>query len=149
MKKSFLRSDKAILIIPSLALFIALIQWGIFLTTDLTEWKGGGFGMYTTLHPNTARTIWLEYDFNGFRVLQRPDELQKRIVEEKSFGERSSDVAAWFKNEMQKMRYFPYRSRLESFAKDFKAIANQSGQKISNICIKVGELKLNPKTDEY
>lgn len=48
-------------VVPALALVIALIQLIVTHTSTLTPWKGGGFGMYSEIHPN-KRQLWLISD---------------------------------------------------------------------------------------
>lgn len=45
-------------LVPALALLIATLQLIVSSLSTLTPWKGGGFGMYSELHPN-KRQLWL------------------------------------------------------------------------------------------
>lgn len=45
-------------LVPVLALLIATLQLMISSLSPLTPWKGGGFGMYSEIHPN-KRQLWL------------------------------------------------------------------------------------------
>ena len=47
---------KYFLIVLPILVAINQMYWSNF--SDLTRWKGGGFGMYTCMHYNT-RTLWL------------------------------------------------------------------------------------------
>lgn len=41
-------------------LLIAHTQLYFYTYSDLSSWKGGGFGMYSEPHPNSSRSIWIE-----------------------------------------------------------------------------------------
>ena len=45
-------------IAPILMLCVALIQLLLSQSSTLSRWRGGGYGMYTTFHPNFTQ-IWL------------------------------------------------------------------------------------------
>jgi hypothetical protein len=48
------------IILICLPILVALSQIYFYQTSDLTSWKGGGFGMYSDAHPNSSRNIWIE-----------------------------------------------------------------------------------------
>jgi hypothetical protein len=48
------------IILICLPILVALSQIYFYQTSDLSSWKGGGFGMYSGAHPNSSRNIWLE-----------------------------------------------------------------------------------------
>ena len=48
------------IILICIPILVALSQIYLHTTSDLTSWKGGGFGMYSDAHPNSSRNIWIE-----------------------------------------------------------------------------------------
>lgn len=51
------RLEALLLLLP---MVVALVQITLVSTSDLTRWRGGGFGMYSDTHPMTSRRLWLE-----------------------------------------------------------------------------------------
>ena len=45
-------------VLPAVALVVALAQLNATRSTTLTRWRGGGFGMYSELHPS-RRQLWV------------------------------------------------------------------------------------------
>lgn len=45
------------LLVPGLMLLVAAVQMTLVRTHDLTPWKGGGFGMFSTFDSPSARTL--------------------------------------------------------------------------------------------
>lgn len=69
-------SPAAIAAIPAVvALIVALFQIGVAHTTVLSPWKGGGFGMFSTVDVDTQRVVrlYLEVDDQWHPVVA-PDE---------------------------------------------------------------------------
>lgn len=57
MKKRCIKIlEYGVVVIPIL---IAVSEFILYKTSDLSLWKGGGFGMYSDPHPSTARHVWL------------------------------------------------------------------------------------------
>ena len=54
--------------VPLLMLIVIAFQFNS-VSHGLTRWKGGGFGMYTTPHPNNF-SIWIEFNNNKFEDLK-------------------------------------------------------------------------------
>lgn len=44
--------------VPSLVIAVAILQMAAVSFGGLSPWRGGGFGMYTTLHPNKTRVLF-------------------------------------------------------------------------------------------
>ena len=75
------------LLVLVLPIIVATIQFTLFLTSDLTLWKGGGFGMYSKPHPNSFRHIWL-VGKNGdqssyFRIYPKDERINMNKIKNK------------------------------------------------------------------
>jgi len=70
--------------LPAVAVLVALLQLFLVSTSDLSRWKGGGFGMYADPHPNSARQAWLEAESPdgtvALRLYPRDDRLAWRAI---------------------------------------------------------------------
>lgn len=62
-------------------ILIASIQLFFYKTSDLTSWRGGGFGMYSDPHPNISRNVWLTGEGDSRAVAIRLYPLDERLHE--------------------------------------------------------------------
>jgi hypothetical protein len=94
----------SVIIIPVL---VALSQFVLYKTTDLTLWKGGGFGMYSNPHPATSRNVWIVGETSGTNTYYRLHTLDFRLkipqIENRELRDSLYDLAEY----ARKMRYFP------------------------------------------
>jgi hypothetical protein len=67
------------LVVVLLPILVASIQIYFALTSDLTRWRGGGFGMYTDPHPHVNRTVWVEGSRAGSPAALRLYPLDERL----------------------------------------------------------------------
>ena len=76
------RSPLLVAAIPTLVLIaIALIQYTTTHTTVLTPWKGGGFGMFSTVDHDRSRTVTLYLRIDGEEIpVALPDGYGAEIV---------------------------------------------------------------------
>lgn len=70
------------LLLVLIPVVVALSQLYFSNFSDLTRWKGGGFGMYTDPHPNLSRFVWLEGTGDTSQVALRLFPLDTRICVE-------------------------------------------------------------------
>lgn len=67
---------------PLLLIVIACLQLGIALTTQLSPWKGGGFGMFSTIESPSSRIIRVYLVANGTKIpVQVPEQYRKLAAE--------------------------------------------------------------------
>lgn len=72
------------ILLISLPVLIAAVQIYLSSTSNLTSWRGGGFGMYTEPHPLVSRFIWMEGvgrdSLVAVRLYPLDERLQARFV---------------------------------------------------------------------
>ncbi|CBW28070.1 putative exported protein [Halobacteriovorax marinus SJ] len=141
--------NKIVFVVPAIALIIALIQWGLFESTHLSRWKGGGFGMYTELHPNVARTSWVSFEVNSKAFRLRGKDLKDSLKTTNILGGQTELAVNHLYNKLKDLRYFPNEKNMKSASELFKIVYKASGANIENICIEVTELELDMKTKMY
>ena len=103
--------EYSVIVIPIL---VALSQFVLYKTSDLTLWKGGGFGMYSTPHPVTSRHAWLIGETDGEPTFYRMHHLDERLNLNQLKDESLQTCLQDFVADAKYMRYFP------SFAKKRK-----------------------------
>lgn len=106
---------------------VALIQVGLSRTLNLSPWKGGGFGMFST-NDDRQRPIriWVT-DAGGEREIFTPEGL----------GKEASRVTA-----------MPSRGRLIGLAHSIARREDPSGETISRVRVSVWRLRYAPRTLE-
>ena len=88
------------------------IQMYTHLTTPLTPWKGGGFGMYTEPH-NFSRSIWVELhgvDGDGndaFAEVRLYPETPLMNEWRRSVSQRGQRVLSRVYNSAERLRFYP------------------------------------------
>lgn len=68
MKNKLFRLETLLLLIP---LAVAAVQFHRSQYSDLTSWRGGGFGMYADSHPRHSRFVWVTGTLDGQRAAVR------------------------------------------------------------------------------
>ena len=68
MKNKLFQLETLLLLIP---LAVAAVQIHRSQFSDLTSWRGGGFGMYSDSHPRHSRFVWMTGTVNGNRTAAR------------------------------------------------------------------------------
>ena len=68
VKNKLLPLETLLLLIP---LAVAAVQIHRSQNSDLTSWRGGGFGMYSDSHPRHSRFVWVTGTVNGKRTATR------------------------------------------------------------------------------
>ena len=68
--------EYSVILIPIL---VAVSQFFLYKNTNLTLWKGGGFGMYSDPHPAVSRHIWLTGESAGTKTYYRLLPLDERL----------------------------------------------------------------------
>jgi hypothetical protein len=58
---------------------VATVQVFLSNTSNLTTWRGGGFGMYTDPHPHLGRPVWLQGEHDGSARAVRLAPLDERL----------------------------------------------------------------------
>ncbi len=81
---------------PVLLTLLACIQLVLGLRFDLTPWKGGGFGMFSTIDNTQSRMV--------------------HVYLETSDGEIPTRVPSWLRNRRKRAKSFPAGFRIESLA---------------------------------
>ena len=106
---------------------VALIQVALSRTLDLSPWKGGGFGMFST-NDDQQRPIriWVT-DAGGEREILTPEGL----------GKEASRVTA-----------MPSKGRLIGLARSIARREDPSGETISRVRVSVWRLRYAPRTLE-
>lgn len=67
---------------PLVLIVIACLQLAIALTTHLSPWKGGGFGMFSTIASPSSRIIRVYLVANGTKIpVQVPEQYRKLAAE--------------------------------------------------------------------
>ena len=121
-------------------LLFATLQIIFSNASNLTTWRGGGFGMYTDPHPRTSRFVWIEGTRDGVRTAVRLYPADERFAEETSHPSQ-------FNVDLNRLTIAARESR------DFPAIANPAALKgeIEEFLITHGEndvvLELFPRGD--
>ena len=107
--KRLLRAEALFFLIP---ISVACIQTYLTSATDLTRWRGGGFGMYSDPHPNQGRNVWLMGTREGRLAAVRlfPADERWDAAEEKALREAVADL----KREAMEFRDFPSLPRLDA-----------------------------------
>ncbi|PIK14204.1 hypothetical protein [Halobacteriovorax sp. JY17] len=144
IKKNFL-----LYLIPMVALVVGVIQWSLVETTLLSRWKGGGFGMYTELHPNVARTSWVSFQVNNKSYKMRGKDIKEALKESQIFGPRTDLAISHLYNNLKDLRYYPNAESIKDAIFLFKKLYKAAGLEITNLCIEVTELSLNIKEKSY
>lgn len=103
------------LIVPIICLTIAGIQLYLSKTSALSLWKGGGFGMYTELHPNNTRSLWLDLgdkqiSFSAF----------KSSLESSLKTANYSQLFPYIQAQVRSIRYYPNTEKLELLRNDLQ-----------------------------
>lgn len=125
-------------LLVSLPILVAVAQLCFSNFSNLTRWKGGGFGMYTDIHIN-HRSIWLKIE------LEDTTKYVKIQPVEKPWAPDDKQVAAIRKElsqQLDKLVSFPAAVDFEdpAFAR-VKALANEPAAKKFSILI--GHLALD------
>jgi hypothetical protein len=112
-------------IVPALMLGNILCHLVLIHTTPLTRWKGGGFGMYSSMHPHTKRSIWIE--------TQSGPEKSRLRYKEKNFITHLN------------AKNMPTRKHLEAIKDEFRS--GQAGH-FNAITVEVWELIYHPQKNQ-
>lgn len=131
-------------IMPIICIVIAGIQLYLSKTTALSLWKGGGFGMYTELHPNNARSIWLDLGDKqvSFTALKENLNLSLKAKE-------NSTLISYVQAQVRELRYYPTKSKLELLKNDLQKILVLAKSDVVIRDIYMVELKLDTSTASY
>lgn len=105
--KRVLRAEALFFLIP---IAVACVQMYLTSTTDLTRWRGGGFGMYSDPHPNQGRNVWLTGSREGQDVAVR---LFPRDPRWDSSSAPPQQAIASLERAAMEFRDFPSLPRLE------------------------------------
>ncbi|WP_127844499.1 hypothetical protein [Psychroflexus aestuariivivens] len=65
--------------VPTLLFLVACFQIYQVEFEEKSRWKGGGFGMYTTIHPFNDE-IWIDDEFVSTKNLSKRDSLELQIL---------------------------------------------------------------------
>ena len=140
------------ILLISLPILIAVIQLYLSNASDLSTWKGGGFGMYTDPHPRVSRFVWMEGVGRDSVVAIRLYPLDERL---KSRFVRPTGI----KNAIEKLRfvtresrYFPAKANLNSIRASWSEFIEEYGEDPtiaalfprSGLRLKVVEVSLSP-----
>ena len=100
---------------------VAVVQIATALTKDLTPWKGGGFGMFSTADTGMHRQVRAYAVFDdGERLLSlRGRDLRKRAMLNYPTEERVGAYANWVAVQMERRRPPPRAIRLELWRSAF------------------------------
>ena len=96
--------EYSVIVIPIL---VALSQFVLYKTSDLTLWKGGGFGMYSTPHPVTSRHAWLIGETDGEPTFYRMHHLDERLNLDQLKDESLQVCLQDFVSDAKYILYFP------------------------------------------
>jgi hypothetical protein len=78
MPSASLRAERRALVAPALLVALALGQLAAWWWTDLSPWKGGGFGMFATTDHGAFRSVRvIEVGAAGERRIALPSELDR------------------------------------------------------------------------
>lgn len=111
-------------------------------TSNLTRWKGGGFGMYTGMHPNN-RSVWINLpDANGshyFRVDSPPKD---------SSGKNGlvQSIHPILKPKMGRLKNFPGSLDVQFLDKSLDEIRQIARKKDGKVQLLVSEMELDMKS---
>ena len=141
--------EYSVIVIPIL---VALSQFVLYKTSDLTLWKGGGFGMYSTPHPVTSRHAWLIGETDGEPTFYRMHHLDERLNLDQLKDESLKSCLQDFVAEAKYMRYFPSFGKKREMKERYKRLlslidADSEEQKIlprEYTKLVVTELRLTP-----
>ncbi len=150
MKKRSLRIlEYCVVVIPFL---VACSQFVLYKTSDLTLWKGGGFGMYSNPHPYSSLHVWITGENVGEEVFLRLHKLDTRLDLTQIENQALSDNLLALGGLAGKMRYFPSlmsKQKLDdSYADVLMALKNDPDATsiipLESVKLVVTELTLTP-----
>lgn len=100
-----MKSLLAKLVVPTILIIVAGCQFYCSTYFNLSNWKGGGFGMYSEIHCFISRQVWFQSD-SGYVNLGRGAENYK------------------YGMHLKKLRIFPTDAKLAELAKELRKDKN-------------------------
>ena len=113
-----------------LPILVAVVQIYLAGTSDLSRWKGGGFGMYSDPHPGVNRLVWVEGYIDSVLTAVRLEPLDERLQHESiknsslKAGLMKLNSTAW------NNRNFPSGWRLSSLDTEYHYFLENHGNEI-------------------
>jgi hypothetical protein len=117
----------------ALPIIVAVLQVRLVDTSNLTRWKGGGFGMYAEPHPASARNIWLTDGADAgvcIRLFPLDGRLERAAMQDVGLCralEALADLARDHRNFPALKRTAPLRSALSHFYEDYGTLPSITG----------------------
>lgn len=125
-----------------LPLGVALFQVWFSNTSNLSRWKGGGFGMYTGMHPNN-RSVWVKIeDGNGSHFL-RVDAQPKDSSEKNGLVKSIHQI---LKPKMGRLKNFPGSLDAKFLNQSLDEVKQIAHLKEGKVQLLVSEMALDFKT---
>jgi hypothetical protein len=114
-------------VIPAAILVtVGVVQVWLARTVDLTAWKGGGFGMFSTLDDGPRRYVRIYLDSEG-----RSEEIE---------------VPASLQDPAARLATLPSPSRLARFTEAVIAREHRQGRPVSRVRVEVWRQRVDPVT---
>lgn len=131
-------------IMPITYIIIASFQLYLSKTTALSLWKGGGFGMYTELHPNNARSIWLDLGDKQISL----NAFKENLLHDLNIPENKT-LATYIQAQVRKIRYYPTVCKLALLKNDLQKILALAKSELVIKDVYLVELQLDTSTAVY
>jgi len=106
---------------------VAAVQVFLSTTSDLTTWRGGGFGMYSDAHPNQSRNIWLTGEREGEPRAVRVFPLDERIRYGAMRAGPLTRALADVRREARRVRNFPSAASGEGLVEEVRELLEEHG----------------------
>lgn len=144
------------MIAPLLCFALAAMQFIASRVTDLSPWRGGGYGMYTEPHPVTCRTVWLSLLDDEKEIYYRIYPTDSRLhISSMNLTPHEMDLLNKFKYFGMKMCVFPNRYHEQNLiCKSLKVVPILTSNKVfslenkltsKNVSVEVFEIRLKDK----
>ena len=125
MKDRLLRLETLLVVVPAI---VACLQIYLTSVSDLTRWRGGGFGMYSDAHPSQSRNVWVVGEADGeersIRLYPPDERLAYSSMRNTQFRR---DLRA-LRQEARGARNFPSTANLGPLRTRYGVILEQHGQ---------------------